>query len=259
MNFSGFKKFLLGHLVAREGYNKPIVEGSTKIQAMYQGVDRLYNFIQKHEPVLFWVLGALFVSGVVIIFIKIFQKSVKTDSFFKRLWLGLLLVFITQFLLVANGPSAKSHYIIPATGLLGLAVFLSWRWPVAAFEKKYKAQLTYKIVYLSLFAVLVFSVISKIPREIHSLEREAASWLEADQFRIENKLINLPTVYYYQSSNVQYALAFGNYLSNKYFSSELSELYPDCYTFHIWSRTLYGSFAGEILKLDDIVESQDMY
>jgi hypothetical protein len=253
MNFSGFKEFLLGHLVAKKGYNRPIVEGSSGFEAMGQGMARLFHFLLEHEQVLLVLLVFFLISGVVILLTCRKQKRSEIDAFFRRLWLGLLLVLACQFLLVANGPSAKSHYIIPATGLIGLIAFVAWVWPACTLRGYKKTLRSYQIAYFSLFLIGSLLVAVKLPARIHGLEKESSQWLEASRFRKENNLLNVPTIYYYRASNIQYALAFGNELSGRHFSDHLAKYYPYCFSFHIWSRVLYGSFGNEVLQLNDIV------
>ena len=253
MNFNGFRQFLLGHLVARQGYNKPIVEGSSKLQAMVQGFDRLADYFTGSEQVLLWLPAALLCAGLLAVLIGFFRKGAASESLYRRLWLGTLIVLACQFFLVANGPDAKSHYIIPATGLLGLVAFIAWSWPLTVVGNNHAARLLYSCAFLLFFGFLSVSVLAKLPREVRYLEQEAAGWLEASQFRIDHNLADVPTIYYYQSSNVQFALAFGNNVSGRHFSSQLIQLYPYCYNFHIWSRTLWSNFGNDIVQLDDIV------
>lgn len=253
MNFKGFMGFLTGHLVARKGYNRPIVEGSDGFEAMGQGMDRLFHFLLGREQILLALLVCFLVAGVVILWTGKKREPSASDLFFKRLWFGLLLVMACQFLLVANGPGAKSHYIVPATGLIGLIAYVAWVWPVLALKYYKKTLLLFQFAYLVLFLTGFLWAGQQLPAQIRGLKKESAAWLEAYQYRKENNLLDIPTIYYYRASNLQYALAFGNELSGKHFSNNLASIYPDCFSFHIWSRVLYGSFGNEVLQLNEVV------
>jgi hypothetical protein len=253
MNFDGFLGFLFGELFARKGYNRPIVEGSDTFQAMGQGISRLFHFVYQQEIVFVGIVVVFLISGIIYFLTRSWRTPSAADSFFRRCWLGLLLAVVCQFLLVANGPSAKSHYLIPAMGLIGLVALVSWLWPASFLRNNKRVLLLYQISCLSLFFGAFVWAGWKFPAQVNGVEKETERWLEASRYRKENNLLDIPTVYYYQASNIQYALAFGNEMSGRHFSRNLAALYPECYSFRLWNRVLYGSFGSETVKLNDIV------
>lgn len=254
MNFRGFLRFLFGSLVVRQGYNRPLVEGSSKLEAMWQGLDRLFDFSLRHEPVLLWVLVAFVAAGVLVGLSRVFGKGAAGAGFTVRLWCGLLTVVAFQFLLVANGPKANYHYTTPSLGLLGLLAFLSWNWPLAVLKDRAMAKNAYRAVYLAFVLVILVHLGNKLPAEIASARKNSGKWLEAHKFKEENNLLNTPVIYYFRSSGIDYALDFGNALSGRRFSSKLKAIYHNSYMYNIWNKNLLSGFGSEMTTLDAILD-----
>jgi hypothetical protein len=254
MNFRGFLRFLFGSLVARHGYNRPLVEGSSKLEAMGQGLDRLFDFSLQYEPVLLGVLVAFVAAGALVGLSRVFGKGATGDGFTVRLWSGLLTVVAFQFLLVANGPRANYHYTTPSLGLIGLLAFLSWNWPLTVLKDRAMAKNAYRVVYLSFVLVILVHLGNKLPAEIASARRNSGKWLEVHKFKEKNNLLNTPVIYYFRSSGIDYALDFGNALAGRRFSSQLKAIYHNSYMYNIWKKNLWSGFGSEMTTLDAILD-----
>lgn len=253
MNFKGFYWFLFGSLVARQGYNRPLVEGSSKIEAMQQGLGRLAGYSWHSEFFLLWLVTVFVLSAIVIYFVQKYHGKLTEDLFNKRLWWGLLVVIAFQFILVANGPGANYHYMTPSLGLIGLCSWLSWRWPQVVLSNSLIATRIYRLLYLSLIIAIMVFTIHRIPSEIGSMRKTAGEWMAIHKFKEDNNLLDMPTIYYFRSSDIAYALDFGSSLSARRFSNKLSDIYKSTYMFNIWNNSIYGHFGSSITSIDDII------
>jgi len=257
MDFTGFRKFIFGHLIAHEGYNRPIELGSNKIQAMIDGFFLLLgNSWRLEKPLLLLVL--IFVAnGLLVLFVKSFRGANNGDSWNIRLWVGLLLTLTGQIVLVANGPYARLHYLCPVLGLTGLLAVIPWRWPAMELKPKLKSLTWGKTTYLVVILLIIGSTVLRLPREFGLAAAGAKDWQEAHSFKTDNRLLNETTVYYYRSSSKRYALSFGNSVARGHFSKQLSYLYPNFFNFHIWSERLYSHFGAKMVTLDEVLNGAE--
>jgi hypothetical protein len=257
MHFTGFRKFTFGHLIAREGYNRPIELGVNKFQSMIDGFFLLLgNSWQFEKPLLLLVL--IFVAnGLLILFVKSYRGANNGNSWNIRLSVGLFLTLIGQIVLVANGPDARLHYLCPVLGLTGLLAAIPLRWPAMELKPKLKSLSWGRTTYLVVILLIIGSTVLRLPRELGLAAAGAKNWQEAHRFKTDNRLLNEATVYYYRSSSQRYALSFGNSLAQRHFSKQLSSLYPNFFDFHKWSGRLYSHFGEKKVTLDEIVNGAE--
>ncbi len=254
MNFFGFIRFTFEHLGAREGYNRPVELGSTKFQAMIDGMTLLLENIWKLEKPLLLLVLIFLAQGLLVLLVKSHREANNTAFWNLRLWGGLVFTLSAQIILVANGPWARLHYLTPVLGLTGLLAVLSWRWPAMPLNPKLKLLSWGKITYLICIFIMIMGItIHQLPREMELAAAGVKYWQEAHRFKTDNHLVDTTTIYYYRSSSIPYALSFGNILARKHFSQQLSSLYPNFFVFHKWNQKIYNHFGETEVILDDIV------
>ena len=164
-----------------------------------------------------------------------------------------MLTLCGQFILVANGPWARLHYLSPVLGLTGLLAVLSLRWPDMPLNPKLKSLSWGKITYLIIISAMMIGITTQqLPREVELAAAWAKNWQEAQQFKTDNRLLDTTTIYYYRSSSIPFALNFGNNEALWHFSQHLSSLYPNY--FHFWPPRIYSPFREESFTIDDIFD-----
>ena len=251
MNFFEWIKFTFQDLGAREGYNRPVELGSTKFQAMIDGMSLLQVNSWKVEKPLLLLILIFLAHGLLVLLVKSIREANKAAPWNLRLWCGLVLTLGGQIVLVANGPWARLHYLSPVLGLTGLLAVLSWRWPAIPLNPKLKLLSWGKITYVIIIFIMVIGItIQQLPREMALAAAGAKKWQEAHRFKTDNRLLDTTTIYYYPSSSIPFALNFGNNEALWHFSQQLSSLYPNY--FHFWPPRIYTPFRNENVTIDDI-------
>ncbi|MDX1412044.1 MAG: hypothetical protein R3351_07790, partial [Nitrospirales bacterium] len=191
MNFFGWIQFTFEDLGARKGYNRPVEMGSSKFQAMIDGLTLLQENIWKLEKPLILLVLIFLSQGLLVLLVKSYKEANNTALWNLRLWGGFVLTLSGQIILVANGPSAQLHYLSPMLGLTGLLAALSWRWPPMPLNPKLKSLSWGKVTYLIIIFIMIMGItIQQLPGEVDLAAAGANKWQEAHQFKTDNSLLD---------------------------------------------------------------------
>jgi hypothetical protein len=211
----------------------------------------MQSFWQTEKPLMLLIL--LFVGiGIWVLIVK--KKPIKAteESFYKRLWFGLLLVLLAQVFLVSNGPRAHIHYMCPLFGLVGLLAVILWKWPITLLRQESKAKFQYKSFFLLVTLIISIFIAINLSGELRKTVKDTGDWSEAYRFKNDQDLLKEPTIYYYYASDKRYALTFGNNWTKGHFSQKLSSLYPNVYYYSIFNEYLYKDFGMQEITLLDL-------
>jgi len=255
MNGWGFLSFLVNNLLVREGYNRPLEEGQSNLVAMFDGLGFQVSEVGPTElPVILLTVGFGVLGMVGFLWKKPVSPGVLKGPVV-RVWLGVLVVLALQILLVANGPFGRPYYLVPVLGLTGLMASLSWSWLTALLRKSGRSgalvRVTAGLGYLVLFGLAAMA----LPDQIRETDLEALAWTQANRFREESGLQDVPTLYHYRASSPQFALHFGNQWAGNRFSEPLHSLYPDFLYFDLWHGKFEIGFGAPVNTLGAILEA----
>lgn len=186
-----------------------------------------------------FVLGAVYlILAVSLLFSKMGLTSNERGRM-RNLFAATGLVFIAQIALTAKQPSG--HYLLPAMAASGLAAagvikLLTRAAPVRSLMAVCRA---------GFVAASVVGLIIGASRDYEYLVTARAYSESTAAFERQTTVGAAKLIAYYGSSQVEYALAFGNDFARNRYDARLRELYPDALFYSIWERRFY-SFAGTV-------------
>ncbi len=244
-----YKPFL-GSLVTRTGYNAPQTPGADRLQAMLDGMEQLASRSWIYEKPLLLLLVLFGITGFLLLKS---QGAPKAAQFRRRVWLGILIAFVGQFVLVANAPRASHHYITPVLGLLGLVVVLA-RQALTHAERSKVILGSLKWSFVSVFALALLLAMADLESHRRKMIHTSDDWLEAAQFRKDHQLTERATVFFYRASHPAFAWEFGNYSSRRGFARELKALHPNIYRLNTWNGRIHTGFEAVHVPLDALLE-----
>jgi hypothetical protein len=139
----------------------------------------------------------------------------------------------------------RHHYLLPATGVLGVALSLTFdSWQVTKGPKTRRWWPLALVCALSLWTVVLRT--AEAVRD-HEARVQTAKLTDA-VLKVDSAC---PRVYHYRASSPAYALAFGDNFSGGVYSREIAAALPErSWTYDIWSKQLRGE--GGQLPLDTL-------
>lgn len=168
------------------------------------------------------------------------------------LYLCLLLIIGFQIMLTLKHPA--THYLTPSMGLCSLLVWVQ----VTLFEQQLTTLLQPSIyAKLSLLVLTVYVTASASVTYELMLTNKNSYQSYRGEIQTINRLIqqnynNCIHVTYYSSSDIKYALKFGNSFASHNFSKVLESSFTDAVFYNIWSRK-YESF-NQALDLSNLID-----
>jgi hypothetical protein len=204
------------------------------------------------EPAFFIALAI----GVATLLIVLFIANIKRFSVARTPLLilcGLLMAQILQMLVIAKDPA--THYLVPALALLPVTLLASFRLlgQVELFHNTTKVRWLYLAV-----PVLALILASKTSGETQTLINRLAAQRDRQLavYNIVQKEYKEDIVItYFRASSPQYALSFGNGWANRSFANNLNRLYPDAYSWDIWSAKFH-QWNSQAIELQTIVNNR---
>jgi hypothetical protein len=149
------------------------------------------------------------------------------------------LVVAAQIVLTAKQPSG--HYLLPSMPVASLATasitLLVMRTAGGGFLLPARR--------LGLIAVLIAGLVNGAVKDVGYASQARAYAEDAAAFEPQLTPKDASTIAYYGSSQLEYALAFGNDFAKNRYGVRLRQLYPDALFYSIWERRFY-SFAGDV-------------
>lgn len=158
----------------------------------------------------------------------------------QRLSLALLAAFVLQLLLVAKHPGMR--YLVPATSLLGLALWL----PLDALRPSVRPRVLGAAVLATLLVLgvaLPFRNVVRLMAERRDGALAVRAWLDRDRG-------GRAVIHHYWGSSPEFALFFANVSAERLYTGALMRKYPDAYFYNLGERTLLS--WDRLVTLDEI-------
>jgi hypothetical protein len=237
--------------IRREGYNEPIVAGSTTFDTMMNGLASLTRQLwQTDVGTLICIVACLLVTSAVWL-TPSFRRATSRDL---RVGLaGTGLALLVQLALVSTGPGASAHYLVPALGLLGLWLALIAGLPHQIRGSDHARLLTRGSVVA--VAVILLTTVPSLLALPGELRRDRSQWLRAYEYVTHLGKEDDVVVNYYRSSHPVYALYLGNEFARSAFQEELQGLHPGYIQYDRWDGQFYRDFGSATVRIEDVVKS----
>jgi hypothetical protein len=204
------------------------------------------------------VLSVVFIVSLILLAVFLFRKIFRRSSYEKdngpipsvRLLAAITFMVALSILIVAKHYHAN-HYLLPAQGFLGLAVFLI----VLSLGRLIHRPGLMRIASPVLFTLLVgIFMIWNIPylKTANHYYRLTNEETDSTLSRIDAQYAGFTRVYYYPNTINQYsALKFGNAYAKRRILPELKAVYPRTYFYDVRSYLFYNWEAE--MSLEDIL------
>lgn len=204
------------------------------------------------------VLSVVFIVSLILVGIFLFRKTFRRSSYEKdngpipsvRLLAAITFMIALSILIVAKHYHAN-HYLLPAQGFLGLAVFLI----ILSFGRLIRRPGLTRVASPVLFTLLLaIFIVWNIPylRTADHYYRLTNEETNATFSRVDEQYAGFTHVYYYPNTINKYsALKFGNAYAKRRILGELKTVYPDTYFYDVRSYLFYNWEAE--MSLEDIM------
>jgi hypothetical protein len=204
------------------------------------------------------VLSVVFIVSLILVAVFLFRKTFRRSTYEKdngpipsvRLLAAITFMIALSILIVAKHYHAN-HYLLPAQGFLGLAVFLI----ILSFERLIHLPKLTRIASPVLFtALVVVFVIGNVPYLKNADHYYYLTNKETDATfsRVDAEYAGFTRVYYYPNTiNKFSALKFGNAYAKRRVLPELKAVYPNTYFYDVRTYLFYNWEAE--MSMEDIL------
>ena len=204
------------------------------------------------------VLSVVFIVSLILVTVFLFRKTFRRSTYEKdngpipsvRLLAAITFMIALSILIVAKHYHAN-HYLLPAQGFLGLAVFLI----ILSFERLIRRPALTRIASPVLFTgLVVIFVIGNIPylKTADHYYRITNEETDATFSRVDAQYAGFTRVYYYPNTiNKFSALKFGNAYAKRRILPELKAVYPETLFYDVRTYLFYNWEAE--MSIEDIL------